>query len=290
MAEGFLNLWKPPGISSHEAVARVRRATGISRVGHAGTLDPGAAGVLPLALGAFTRLLPYLCLTPKVYRAEVRSGTLTWTGDADGEISARSPQWSWTVEQLAWAAHWLEGRAWQVPPQVSALKIKGLRQYRAVRRGAVVWPQPRRVDIARIGDISVTADGWSFRAEVGSGTYVRALVRDWAVILGQAAHLAALARERVGSFDQSDSVALEQIEEAGSRGRLFLRDWQQHLSLPVSRITEDVFLRVVHGDLRALGSLRDEPPGARALVFQERLVAIVDGPPWRYRAVFGEVI
>ncbi len=286
MVNGFFNVWKPEGISSHEAVMRLRRVIGQQKVGHAGTLDPAAAGVLPMAVGECTRLLPFINFNVKVYRATVRIGTLTDSGDRDGRTVARSAVLPLPPEQLRWAAKWLTGTIWQIPPQVSALKNGGRRHYHTVRQGGVVWPTPRRVEVASIGDIQLDQDGWSFVAEVSSGTYVRALVRDWGYLLGMAAHLGALVRLRAGPFTRDGASSLADIESRSHSWQCFLDPWQTYFDPRGRELNSEQARLVSHGDPKALEVLGEETPGVVALMRGGRLLALVEGPPWRYRAVF----
>ncbi len=287
MPNGFLNLWKPPGISSYAAVTRARRALGEDRAGHGGTLDPEAQGVLPVALGECTRLLSLVDFNPKVYRAEVEVGFLTHTGDALGRPIALSRPWVWSVEQLSWAAQWFLGEGWQVPPQVSALKIGGRRQYDVVRQGGVVWPSPRRVTISEIRAIEPTHTGWRFDASVSSGTYVRALVRDWGYLLGTAATMTDLTRIRSGPFHSHDAVPLDGVAE---RGLSALRRWDAILSLPIWPLTAKEADWVRHGNGKGLARLTPEMGPLVALTLGQELLGITEGPPWRYRMVFKEGI
>ncbi|NMP21834.1 tRNA pseudouridine(55) synthase TruB [Sulfobacillus harzensis] len=287
MTEGFLNLFKPSGMSSHAAVSRVRRLIGIRQIGHAGTLDPDASGVLPLAVGAYTRLLPYAQLVPKVYQARVQMGTATLSGDAGGRVTRRSAVWPVGQETLQQAARWLQGNVWQIPPQVSALKTGGRRHYQMVHEQQSVWPAPRRALIGAIEAVSPLPEGWTFRAQVGSGTYIRALVRDWAEILGVAAHLAELRRDRVGVFGLSDAVTLDQLEQNPSQWQDWILPWFRVLGLSGTFfVTESDAKRVGHGDIRVLGALpASSQPGIYGIQWDNHLLAVIEGPPWRYRLV-----
>lgn len=282
--DGFLNVFKPAGMSSHAVVARMRKLTGIKRIGHAGTLDPDAVGVLPLAVGRYTRLLDYALLTPKIYRAYVSVGSMTHTGDASGRITGRSRAWSIGETQLEDSARWLIGRSWQIPPQVSALKVGGRRHYDAVRHQETVWPAPRRTVIQAITEIGVTDDGWRFEAEVGPGTYIRALVRDWAAFLGVAAHLKALERIRVGAFFDTASHTLAELEQDSENWCRWLTPWDQVVLVDQQRVLDTNEVKLVrHGDIRALGHLAGKPSGRLALHDEQGdLVAIVEGPPYHY--------
>ncbi len=286
MNSGFLNIWKPAGLTSSQAVGRVRRILGIRQIGHAGTLDPDAVGVLPMAVGSATRLLPYVPGEPKIYEAWVEVGTSTHTGDAAGRVTARSQGWELPGGAVEEAARWLSGSVWQIPPQVSALKIGGVRQYQAVRENQTVWPAPRRVRIEPLEAIEVVEGGWRFRAEVGSGTYIRALVRDWAEILGVAAHLKKLARIQVGRWTEAGAATLEDLESGWER---HLQSWDTVLDgVPRYPLTAPEFDRVQNGDVRVLEKLPEDRLGILALTVEGRLAAIVEGPPYRYRLVFKE--
>lgn len=275
-------------MTSSQAVGRVRRILGIRQIGHAGTLDPDAVGVLPMAVGAATRLLPYVPGEPKIYEAWVAMATSTHTGDAAGRVTARSQRWDLSPRVLHDAAQWLSGSVWQIPPQVSALKIGGVRQYQAVRENQTVWPAPRRVRIEPLEAIELIEGGWRFRAQVGSGTYIRALVRDWAEILGVAAHLKHLARIQVGRWTQSDAVTLEDLDAGWEN---YLQSWDIVLQgIPQHALTAVDFEKVQHGATGVLEQLAPEQASVMALTFEGRLAAIVAGPPYRYRVVFKEGI
>ncbi|MCY0879808.1 MAG: tRNA pseudouridine(55) synthase TruB [Firmicutes bacterium] len=280
---GFLNVFKPTGVTSHDVVARVRRLTRESRVGHAGTLDPEASGVLPVAVGYCTRLLPFLVLTPKVYQASVTIGQGTVTGDQQGRVVMRSARWPVTLAALQDAARWLTLAGWQTPSRVSAIKVHGERAYRLVQQGSAVWPAPRRVKIRSIDAIQLEETGWRFTADVGNGTYIRALVRDWAEILGIAAHVRALQRVRVGPWQIQESVAWEALDATWSTA---LEPWAKPWPWPVRTLEARTAERVAHGDPTALRDLPASDSPLMALEFEGELLAVIEGPPWRYRAVF----
>lgn len=200
--DGLLVVDKPGGMTSHDVVARARRVLGTRKVGHAGTLDPMATGVLILGAGRATRLLTYIVGTDKVYRATIRLGQTTLTDDAEGEIVAQTPAGSVTGIEAGLAA--MVGEIDQVPSAVSAIKIKGVRSYHRVRQGEQVELPPRRVTIHRIEVLGIVRAGdmtdVDVEVECSSGTYVRAIARDLGAALGVGGHLTALRRTRVGSF------------------------------------------------------------------------------------------
>jgi tRNA pseudouridine55 synthase len=214
---GVLVIDKPPGWTSHQVVGRIRKLAGTRKVGHAGTLDPMATGVLVIGIGKATRLLGHLALTEKAYDATIRLGVSTVTDDADGEVTASIGAREVTDEQIETALMALRGKLMQVPSAVSAIKINGVRSYAKVRAGQDVPLAPRPVIIYRLdveGRRDVQTEGISVVdldviVECSSGTYVRALARDLGVALGTGGHLTALRRTRVGPFTLSNSQTLE---------------------------------------------------------------------------------
>ncbi|MGH3744436.1 MAG: tRNA pseudouridine(55) synthase TruB [Mycobacteriales bacterium] len=211
--EGLLVVDKPSGRTSHDVVARVRRLAGTRRVGHAGTLDPLATGVLVVGLGRATRLLGHLALHDKDYDAGITLGVTTRTDDAEGEVLARSDA-PWTVEGARAAMASLTGEISQAPPAYSAIKIDGRRAYARARAGEDVTPPARTVTVSRFE--LVAADGPALTAAVtcSSGTYVRALARDLGAALGTGGHLSALRRTRVGAYGLDRAHTLDELEVA----------------------------------------------------------------------------
>lgn len=206
--EGLLLLDKPVGPTSHDIVAAVRRATGTPRVGHAGTLDPTASGLLPVLLGRATRLLRFLPQAPKRYQGKIRLGVRTTTDDAAGEVTARHEgPLPGSAEVLAAAAR-LRGPLLQTPPAVSAKSVGGVRAYELARRGRPFSPRPVRVEVLRF-DVEPGEEPavWAFTAEVSGGTYLRALARDLGEMLGCGAILAELRRTAIGPLDLAEAIA-----------------------------------------------------------------------------------
>ena len=210
---------KPQGWTSHDVVARLRRIAGTRKVGHAGTLDPMATGVLVVGINRATRLLTYIVGTGKTYTATIRLGQSTLTDDAEGEVTAEHIAAAVTDEQIAAAVADLTGDIMQVPSSVSAIKVNGERSYARVRSGAEVALEPRPVTVSRfdIHDIR-RVNGGRLRdvdvtVECSSGTYIRALARDLGAALGVGGHLTALRRTQVGPYDISSSATLEQLAE-----------------------------------------------------------------------------
>jgi tRNA pseudouridine55 synthase len=216
---GLVVVDKPPGMTSHDVVARVRRLAGTRKVGHAGTLDPMATGVLVLGVDRATRLLGHLMLTEKAYDATVRLGASTTTDDAEGEVIAESDIGaSWLQPGLVQTEfEELVGDILQVPTAVSAIKVDGKRAYARVRDGEQVELKARPVTIhsLEVLDQRVVGDWLDVDISVrcSSGTYIRAIARDVGAALGVGGHLTALRRTAVGSFDLSVARTLEQLAE-----------------------------------------------------------------------------
>jgi tRNA pseudouridine55 synthase len=213
VTDGLLVVDKPAGWTSHDVVGRCRRLAGTKKVGHAGTLDPMATGVLVLGVGRATRLLGHLALTDKAYDATVRLGATTVTDDAEGEVVERRDASTVTDEALAEAVARLTGRLSQVPSSVSAVKVDGVRSYARVRAGEQVELRAREVTVSRFDVLARRGDDLDVTVECTSGTYVRALARDLGAALGVGGHLTALRRTRVGPFDLGRARTLEQLAE-----------------------------------------------------------------------------
>jgi tRNA pseudouridine55 synthase len=214
---GLVIVDKPAGWTSHDVVGKLRRLAGTRRVGHAGTLDPMATGVLIVGVDKATRLLGHLALTEKSYDAVIRLGQSTNTDDAEGEITATAPAAGVTEEELRAAVAGLTGPIEQIPPQVSAIKVDGRRAYKRVRDGEEVALKARKVTVYdfALGDLRYAGDVLDVSATVtcSSGTYIRALARDLGAALGVGGHLCYLRRTRVGPYDLSQARTIEQLTE-----------------------------------------------------------------------------
>ena len=214
---GLVVVDKPPAMTSHDVVARVRRLAGTRRVGHAGTLDPMATGVLVLGVGRATRLLTYLVGAAKTYTATIRLGASTLTDDAQGEVLLRADASGVSEEQVAAGVRALTGALDQVPSTVSAIKIGGRRAHARVRAGELVELPARPVTVHRF-DVREVRRAGSFldldvEVEVSSGTYVRALARDLGAALGVGGHLSALRRTAVGPYALASARTLDRLAE-----------------------------------------------------------------------------
>jgi tRNA pseudouridine55 synthase len=206
--DGLLLIDKPPGATSHDVVATVRRSLGIRKVGHAGTLDPMATGLLVLGLGRATRLLRFLGDLPKTYAGTLRLGVETTTLDADGEVTRTAPV-DVADDEISSAMSALVGESLQRPPAFSAVKVRGRKLYEAARAGEVLVADPRPIRVERFDVTGRSGDAVDFIAVVSSGTYVRVLAADVGAALGCGAHLSALRRTAIGSFSLSGASTPE---------------------------------------------------------------------------------
>lgn len=212
--DGFLVIDKPAGMTSHDVIGRLRRLLGTRRIGHAGTLDPMATGVLLVGVGRATRLLGYTGAESKEYRAIVRFGSRTTTLDAEGEATERASTDGVTRDTVEAALEGLRGEIEQIPPMVSAIKIGGERLHQKARRGEEVDRPPRRVTIFEL-ELEGFEPGYepeaTMRVVCSPGTYIRTLADDLGVAVGSLAHLAWLRRTRNGPWRDSDAVQLEDV-------------------------------------------------------------------------------
>jgi tRNA pseudouridine55 synthase len=224
---GILNIDKPAGQTSHDVVAAVRRASGERRVGHAGTLDPMATGVLVVCLGSATRVIEEIQVMPKAYRARVRLGERTSSGDAEGSVIQTRDASSITREAVEAALKQFRGEILQVPPMVSALKHQGKRLYDLARQGIEVERAPRPVTVHALTLSDWEPPEFTLEIEASKGTYVRAIADDLGEALGVGAHLVALARTKVGVFTLEGAERLPRVVEA------FVEGWWPTLLYPL---------------------------------------------------------
>lgn len=260
MIDGLAIVDKPAGMTSHDVVARCRRLFGQKRVGHAGTLDPDATGVLLVGLGRATRLLQYLSGLPKSYRGEVVLGVATSTLDAAGDVVGRWDQRQVSLEDARRAAASLTGAIIQVPPMVSAVKVGGRRLHTLARQGLEVERPAREVTVSRfaITDAGVEGDTRLFAIEVdcSSGTYVRVLAADLGARLGGGAHLRRLRRTAVGPWQEADTVALDDLTVAAVRPPVDTVPWLDRLPVTGERLAQ-----VAHGQVFDRSDLDATGPG-----------------------------
>jgi tRNA pseudouridine55 synthase len=310
---GVLVIDKPAGPTSHDVVACVRRATGWAKVGHTGTLDPMATGVLPLVVGRATRLAQFLSATDKVYEAEVRLGWATDTYDAEGtriesnpaeagspgvevpgpadaldSISVRTgasapARTDWpAADDLDRILDHFRGSYVQVAPPFSAKKIDGVRAYSLAREGRPIEPKGSPVTVHEVSCIARDGDRLRLRIRCSAGFYVRSFAHELGVSLGVGAHLSALRRTKSGDFEAADAVPLELVEREGQAAVARLVPIDRLLaSMPAVVVTEEGAARTRHGnDLRPedLISRPDALPG-RVRVVDEQGVLLAIGAP-----------
>ncbi len=214
--DGWLNVWKPVGQSSMQAVAQARHVMGAAKAGHAGTLDPLAEGILPIAFGEATKLIPLLQDGLKTYRFMVKWGEQTNTDDTEGEVIATHDHRP-TVDAIQNALPQFTGSIQQVPPNFSAVKIDGQRAYKLARAGEEIIIQPREVYIDSLQLVNIPdPDHAEFEMVCGTGTYVRSLARDLALKLGTVAHCTAIIRTKVGGFHTADAILLNNLLDSGA--------------------------------------------------------------------------
>jgi len=265
---GLLLVDKPAGVTSHDVVAIVRRAAGMSRVGHAGTLDPFATGLLVVLLGRGTRLIPYIDGDPKVYEAVIRFGAETDTDDVTGDTvrEAALPE-SAAIEEAIGS---LTGEIVQMPPAYSAKKIDGVRAYTAARRGAPLALEASRVVVHLWETLGHTADELRVRITCNGGTYVRALARDLGRLANSAAHLTSLRRTSSGCFSVNDSATLDDVRA----GKFSLRPFRDAISdMPAQGLDNAELGRVLHGN-----SITAKTSGPRIALLddEETLIAVAE--------------
>jgi tRNA pseudouridine55 synthase len=276
--EGLVVVDKPAGWTSHDVVARLRRIYGLKRVGHAGTLDPDATGVLLVGLGRATRLLRFLAETGKVYRGEVAFGVATDTLDAAGTETGRGPMGALTGDELAAILPRFLGTIEQIPPMVSAIKVDGRRLHERARQGEVIERAPRTVRIDRIEIENFTAGDYpraGLLVECGSGTYIRSLAADLGEALGGCAHLAWLRRLRVGPFPIEEARTLDEIAETPEEALLPMVEAVRHLARV--DVDGDTARGVSHGAVFPVTALGGDDPGPLAVVGPDgRLLALYE--------------
>lgn len=228
--DGFLDLLKPPGMSSHDAINIVRKILNRKRVGHAGTLDPAAAGVLPIAVGQAARLVEYLELADKSYRAEIRFGIATDSGDDTGEVMERMTDFVLPGETAIRAVlAQFTGQIKQAPPAHSAIKIRGKRACDLVRRGVAVEIPTRTVAIHRLALLARHEDRILIDVDCSKGTYIRSLCADIGKALGIPATMAFLVRTRVGDFSLEDAHTIEALRDLGEAAILAPDNYLSHI-------------------------------------------------------------
>ncbi len=273
--DGLLLIDKPQGITSHDAVAMVRRALGTKKVGHAGTLDPMATGLLMIGVGRATRLLRFLGDLSKTYEGTCRLGVVTDTLDADGTIVREAPVTA-TSGSVAEAMAALVGDSLQSPPAFSAVKVGGTKLYEAARRGARLEAAPRSIHVEAFDLVAFEAPDATFRVVCGGGTYVRVLAADVGAALGCGAHLTRLRRTAIGPFDVNAATPPEHpgtplpLERAVGHLPRFTLDREEAVAAGHGRVLGPAGLSGPYGvfapEGRLIGVYEDEGPKGRPLV------------------------
>jgi tRNA pseudouridine55 synthase len=290
---GLLVIDKPTGPTSHDIVNVVRRGTQIRKVGHTGTLDPYASGVLLILLGSATRLAEYLLEVDKEYLATIRFGSATSTFDAAGRVTATRP-FTFREETLEAKMQTFIGERLQVPPIYSAIKVGGRKAYDLARRGEEVDLTPRKVHIYELALLRWESPNAVVRVRCSRGTYIRSIAHDIGEAMGSHAHLVTLRRIRLGPFSVERATPLEELK------RRFLEGTWEKIAMPASAILEGwatVQLSVEEAEKLRNGIAIPAPEGAtgraRAITPDGELLAVVEVDPeaktWQPRKVFGDL-
>jgi tRNA pseudouridine55 synthase len=266
MKDGLLLVDKEGGFTSHDVVQKVRRILKQKKIGHCGTLDPDATGLLLLTLGTATRLTRFLIQAPKVYEGVIQLGAATDTYDASGQVTFQAPAEALaalTREQVAEAMKAFEGEIEQKPPPYSAKKVNGVKFYELARRGEEVPDEPKEVTVYELAPLSGLENGRiRFRLACSSGTYARGLAHDLGAALGTGGHLAELRRTRIGSFEVESAVNLAALEESVAAAQPPARAWISfdQIPLPFGEVTADPQqeTRISHGQTVLVRELAGE--------------------------------
>ncbi|MDP9268815.1 MAG: tRNA pseudouridine(55) synthase TruB [Acidobacteriota bacterium] len=249
---GVLVIDKPAGMTSHDVVYRVRKIVGERSVGHLGTLDPMATGVLPLVLGNMTRLAQFYLKSDKRYEGTIRFGFATDTYDAEGEPAGTPQPVNVTVDRLREMAKRFTGQIQQTPPPFSAKKIGGVPAYKLARKNKEVTLEPVEVEVKELVIVTLTGKDAAFRAHVSSGTYLRSIAHDLGQVLGIGAHLASLRRVSVAEFGLGQAHTLEKLQESATAGTaelaaLFVHPREILPAMPAVTADEETAARIRHG-------------------------------------------
>ena len=274
--DGVLIIHKTAGMTSHDVVAHVRRITAEKSVGHLGTLDPMATGVLPLVLGRFTRLAQFYNDADKRYEGIIRFGWATDTYDAEGSPTSAERPVNFSIDELRDAAKQFVGVIEQLPPPFSAKKIAGIPAYRLARKGQPVELKPRQVEIKELEIVSWEGSRAHFKAWVSSGTYLRSLAHDLGQKLGTGAHLAELERTAVREFTLEEAHTLEALEQAATAGSLddlFLHPRLVLPEFPAVSAPPESAAKIRHGGAVNLPEF-SKAPTVRVFAGQRELLAI----------------
>jgi tRNA pseudouridine55 synthase len=233
IVNGWINLDKPVGLTSTQALGKVRRILNAQKAGHAGTLDPLASGILPIALGEATKTIPFVQDSTKVYEFTVRWGERRTTDDAEGDIVEKSDIRP-TFQQIQALLPKYTGHIQQIPPQFSAIKVDGQRAYDLARGGEIMDLKPREIFVGSLESIEARPDEADFRLVSGKGAYVRSLARDMGADLGCQGYISALRRTRVGPYAEETSISLDKLAEMADIPAL------ERVLLPLATALDDI--------------------------------------------------
>lgn len=249
--DGILNINKATGMTSHDVVARIRKLLHQRRVGHAGTLDPAASGVLPICIGQGTRVAEYLSESGKAYQAEITFGVVTDTYDAEGSIIRTADASHLTLAQIEEALSHFLGPQQQLPPRYSAIKIQGQPAYKRMRSGEEITLEARSIEIYRLQVLAWETPRLTLAVECSKGTYIRSLAYDLGEHFGCGAYLSALIRTRSGPFALACSISLEQLAEASEEeiiSKYLLPADSALQNYPALELDAATIARVLHGN------------------------------------------
>ena len=268
---GFLNIYKPKGITSHDVVSKLRRITKIKQIGHTGTLDPFAQGVLPICIGKSTRLIEYLN-DDKEYLATLNFGKTTDTYDIDGEITSSSAQ-KVTKEQIIDGLKIFTGEIIQTPPVYSAIKVKGKKLYEYAREGKAVEISPRKVTIYKtvLENFDETNQTAQIRIACSKGTYIRSIAHDLGQNLGCGAFLSELVRTKAGKFEIENSVKLEYILSFDEVQKNLINPLDM-LELPQLKLDEKDYKKILQGQFIVNKSVQNN--SFLILIYNENICAV----------------
>ncbi len=293
MIDGILNINKPTGMTSHDVVAKVRKLLKQKRVGHAGTLDPAASGVLPICVGQGTRVAEYLSESGKAYQADILFGIVTDTYDAEGSVVRTASTEKLTLDEIGHVLSSFLGPQMQMPPLYSAIKLQGQPAYKRMRAGEEIALEPRPIVLTQLDILAWQPPKLTLAIECSKGTYIRSLAYDLGERLGCGAHLVGLIRTRSGPFALFDSITLNQLAASSENGTVeqYLHPadsvLQQYPALTLDTVTTE---RVLHGNPFTY-NLATKAELARVYDANGRFVAIAQWDAervmWQPTKVFG---
>ena len=290
--DGILTINKATGMTSHDVVARIRKLLKQKRVGHAGTLDPAASGVLPICIGQGTRVAEYLSESGKAYQAEILFGIVTDTYDSEGTVVCTTDAANLTLTQIEALLPQFLGKQMQLPPLYSAIKLQGQPAYKRIRAGEEITLEARPVELYQLQILDWQPPRLTLSIACSKGTYIRSLAYDLGERLGYGAHLSALVRTRSGPFTLSESVTLEQIATAIEQGTIAQLVWPVDTALqhyPALHLDAATVERVLHG---STFRCEEQPSAELARVYdtQGRFLAIAtwdtEHQLWQPKKVF----